>query len=168
MRIGKKDNRNVILALLLSFVPSILAAIIIAWFIDDEYSSLLTTSVFIFLAIHCFSIGLWMLSSIWSWILFFISGKEEISQRFFDFLASKDFPEPAEYEDSVLDYLASVYQNSDINTDMRIQAAIAFAEFDLLSQYGLIQIKLRTNIALENGLIAYKKSFTDKQGPSKT
>lgn len=119
----------------------------------------LANALLIFGVMQAVYLVLWLKRTAVIWLFFFFGWRNKMSGHLDDFLRENSFPEPDQEYDSVSDYLARAMNNERLRPSVRIKAATELATLAMLPQFGLVQMALQLNLAFEDGLKRFKRSF---------
>lgn len=155
MQFKSKEERQFIVRIVLNSVPDILVASLFAYFSGDDWFVMF---LFSFIALKILYFALWIKNTLWEWCVFYFDRKK-ISNYMREFLEKNNFPEPNDYETSVESYLGSIVSSEDISQEVKNLALTEIATLKTYLALGEIQKSLRVNIAYEDALEAYKKTF---------
>ena len=108
-----------------------------------------------FLAFFVAGFIIWVINSIWGWIIYKFQTSATIKDNFIQQLIKGDFPHPDIHGYDIEDYLLSIINNENCDIEHRLRASTVAGELSSLNSQGLFQKRLMCNIALEKALMEY-------------
>ena len=136
---------------LLMFVPDIIVAAVISWFMD---SGILGFGI-AFVALFALGIVYWIIRSIAMWAAWSLVGRRFAEQHYLDYLVENGYPPPRPYETSPQEYFVYVMDNADLAPELRIKAAIEVGTLAAYSGALDWQRLAKVNAAAESAIAAY-------------
>src|SRR4051812_26887614 len=100
VQIQSKQERSMWLSALINTVPDIA----IAWIASEIFGSGPVGFIAIFVGLQCLYVLLWLKTALWSWLLFWVSGRRKMAAGFEQYLYQNHFPKPPEYLSGAEDY----------------------------------------------------------------
>lgn len=155
MQFESRIKRNYLLNIALSFIPEILISWLIAYVFETGVSGFFITLI----GLQLLYILIWLKCSLWDWTLFSFKGRGETSEYFYNILKSNKYPEPEEFYGSAKDYLGHTVNEDKNPIETRLKCAETLGFLDAFAHAGLIQAAIRINMAFEDAIERYKKSF---------
>jgi hypothetical protein len=156
MQFESKIKRRFLVNLLLSFVPDTLISIVIALVFDGGLLGFL----FAIAGLYLLYFAIWLKKSIWSWLIYTLSGRKQYASAVLDSLSARNFPEPNEYQDTIDTYFDNVASDESQPINVRLAATAELGTLAYLKAQGHYQESLKLTLAYEDGLAAFKHSFS--------
>lgn len=147
MRIEQNLKRNVLMQWLLSFIPDIIIALLIARFTKSAFFGFLVAIV----SLQIIYTAIWLKNIIWSWIVFYWFGKNKLITFLYDFLIENEFPKPKSCLESVEDYLEKTTLNDGYSIEVRLKSAAELS--------ALMTTKIQFNGLYTQFIIAYEEAL---------
>jgi len=155
MQFESRVKRAVWVNILLGLVPDVLIAAVLAKLYDGGIFGFVLT----FLGIQVLCVLLWVKSSAWSWLMFYISNRKHAASLLLDGLRARKFPEPNDYQQSIQGFFGGVASDEAQPMPLRLAAAAELGSLNYPAAQGEFQKALQLSLAYEDALIAYKRSF---------
>lgn len=155
MQFESKLKRTYWLNLFLGLIPDTLIAIGLTAIFDGGVLGFLG----IIVGIQLLYLTIWLKDTAWSWIVFASLGRKQLSALLHDHLAARKFPEPSDYQRSIEGYFGDIASDADEQVDVRLAAAAELGALSYPASQGRLQESIRTSIAYEDALTAYKRSI---------
>jgi len=159
MIIESRRIRNIVINMLLGLVPELFLCYIASLFVDEGAWFF----VFIYLGLQAVKFLVWLMRSLWGWLIYIIFGKKNMIRTCTDYLAENGFPDPGDYIESGEHYLREVAEDNEADIAVRLKAAESAGEFSAYRQTGQSQLLLKHGWALEDALIQHRRKFIEKR-----
>lgn len=150
MQFESAIKRNWFANTMLAFVPDMCLAGIVAYFFKDGWAFL-----WVFLAIELLPFPIWLMRSVFNWVLYGIFGKKAMIKTFLAFLIRNDFPAPSDYEKSPEDYFGRIMGDDTVPIKLRFAANLEYVTFVVYRNAGLLQQLLKITAAYESAIENY-------------
>jgi hypothetical protein len=111
--------RSYALNAVLAFAPDLLVAWAASKLTESGWQGFLIT----LLVLQCIYFFFWAKQAAWSWLLFWIYGKEQMASFLQRFFAENRFPAPSAHAKDFDDYLVEMIGNPALDPSIRIKAA---------------------------------------------
>lgn len=144
-------RRQAMMNWILMCVPDIIVAAVISWFMDGGIPGFGIA----FVALFALGIVYWIIRSIVMWVAWSLVGRRFAEQHFLDYLVENGYPRPRPYETSPQEYFVYVMDNTDLDSKLRIKAAIEVGTFAAYSGALEWQRLAKVNGAAESAIEAY-------------
>ena len=135
------------------FVPSIIIAAVIAWFMEGGALGFGIAVI----GLTGLGIAYWIIGSIVGWIAWVLVGRQTAEQHFLDYLIENNYPRPRTYEGSPAEYFMYVMDNVDVDQELRLKAAVEVGTIAAYSGALDYQRLAKVCAAAESALIAYAR-----------
>jgi hypothetical protein len=89
---------------------------------------------------------------LWSWLLFWTTGRKKMATLFEDFLYKNRFPQPPEYVGGIGDYFSQVANDSKMHPALRVKAAIELGTMAGIKTAGRYSMGMQLHLAYEDAL----------------
>jgi hypothetical protein len=133
----------------LAFIPDLL----IGWAVMHLTDSGWTGFFYTLLVLQLIYFFFWLKTALWSWILFWLYGREQMALYLEKFFFEARFPVPNEYADNLEDYLSDVVIDEELDCDTRMRAAFengTLNGFKLARRYSfLFQLTFASTLAIK-------------------
>jgi len=136
------------------FIAWILASI---WGRGDPFEVGMT-----YLGLQVAYLLIWSRRTAGMWLWFWLGGRKRQSEHIADFLRERRFPQPDSYYGSPEDYLQQTAADGNLKPDIRLAAATELASLNAIAQVGLMQRAIQLNLAYEDAIKKYSRSFPAK------
>src|SRR4051794_10871920 len=90
VQIQSKQERGMIASALLGFIPDIL----ISWTASYYFDSGIVGFIAVAVGLQCVYFLIWVKTTIWTWLIFWISGRRKMAAGFEQYLSQNRFPQP--------------------------------------------------------------------------
>jgi hypothetical protein len=155
MQFESRKKRRMWADALLGMIPDSLISLVVAYYMEAGvigfFSLLIGLQLLYFL--------IWLKNTIFAWAYFQYIGRKHAAKLLLDHLQSNGFPEPGMYEKSGRDYFDAVMSNERLQIGLRLKAAAELGAMGAMVTVGLIQHGVRSDMACEDALEAYKGRF---------
>lgn len=101
--------------------------------------------------------SLWLIRSIWSWLVFGIYGKRGLARTFEKFFVANQFPVPDKRATDLDDYLTQISDDEAVDCSLRVKAAFELGTLNGLKTTGNVQMLLRINMAAKLAMSRYAR-----------
>ena len=153
--IGKRVERKVMVSGLLALIPDA----IVAWLVAVYTASGLMGFILTLLGLQCVYFLIWAKNSLWSWLMYWVSGRRKLSTTVEEYFVKNRFPPPPEYVSDIDEYLGQVTNSQQYDCPTRVKAAIEMGTLNGLKLAGRIQLGLQLKLAYEDALERYARRF---------
>jgi len=152
MQFESRVKRNVFINIIIESIPDILLVAAIVYFMQGGWLGF----IFGYIALQLAFIVIWVVRSLWGWLVFTIIGKKAIVDQYYEYLLSNNLPNPTDYADSPERYFAEVASNKDLDPEIRIKAAGVCGEFGMIRSFGMLQRLMSLSMSMEDALEKYR------------
>ena len=161
MQFESQNKRNWVVNSLIGFVPDIVIAFVLAYFMKFEGWGIF----FAVVALNVIYLLVWSRNSIWEWVYFNWRGKKMMVEHLYDYLKNNDYPCPNDFESSPMSYLSSVADSENVPLHTRLMAAKELGALAYPASTFKIQEGMRMTMAYEETIKRYKTycEMTGKQ-----
>jgi hypothetical protein len=159
--IQSKVNRNLITQAVRGIIPDALIAWAAAMVFDGGWVGFFI----VLLGLQCLYFLLWLKVLIWSWLLFWISGRRKMSGHLEDGLVEGRFPRPPPYIDGATGYLSGIANDKKEDAKKRVAAAVELGTLNGIKTAGKYSLALQLQVAYEDAIEKYSKRFPPRQEP---
>jgi hypothetical protein len=153
--IGKKVGRSRWMGGLLGLIPEA----VIAWIVAAYTETGVLGFVGVVLGLLCVYLLIWIKNSLWSWLVYWVAARRQMTAHIEDYLAQNRFPAPPEYVNDIDDYLNQIATSEQYDCPTRVKAAIEMGTLNGLVVGGRMQYSLQFRFAFENALQRYARRF---------
>lgn len=157
--IQKRVKRDYYWQIVLSFIPDVIIALLISFFMannGDKFSVFFIS----FILIQLCMLFIWLRKSVLDWVVFYYNRKRAASMMCKEFKEFK-FPEPIDYIDSSLNYLENIVDNNQLKIETRLVAMKLLSFYQIFFLTNQYQVSLRSTLIMEDAIILYKKEFSN-------
>lgn len=147
-------KRNIFIALIISSIPDLIIAGIIAMINKNE-----TAFIIAFFALKIVYLLVWIRNSVWNWILYQFGVKEAVISNAISSFKRNNYPEPDYYLDSAEAYFDQIANDEDLPLELRLHAAVQTGFMLYPTAYGHLQEKIRVTLATEKAIEKYRQTF---------
>lgn len=155
MQFESRQKRTFWANLVLGSVPDVLIAGLLASVLNGGMVGFVAALV----GLQVLYLAIWAKNSLWTWIVFLVTGRKTLASHIRDYLKMNGFPEPDDFERSPDDYLSRVVEDDEQPVGVRLKAAASLAELNVQSTLGNMQNYMRLSMAYEDALEEHKASF---------
>src|ERR1700687_2132143 len=120
VQIQSQQERRMWVSAGINLIPDIA----IAWIASDVFRIGPLGFLAVLLGMPGVYFFLWLKTTLWSWLLFWISGRKKLTSHLEDFLYKNRFPRPPEFISAADDYFLRVSNNDTVPCSIRIKAAV--------------------------------------------
>jgi hypothetical protein len=92
-------------------------------------------------------------------LMYWVSGRRQMTDHMEDYLVKNRFPPPPEYVSDIDDYLTQVANGDKYDCPTRVKAAIELGTFGGLKLAGRMQQGLQLHLTFESALQRYARRF---------
>jgi hypothetical protein len=153
--IGKQVERKTWINGLLALIPDAIIAWIAAAYTDSGIFGFILTLI----GLQCIYFLIWAKNSLWMWLMYWVSGRRQMTDHLEDYLVKNRFPPPPEYVSDIDDYLGQVANSEQYDCSTRVKAAVEIGTFSGLALARRIQFGFQLKLAYEAALQRYGKRF---------
>jgi hypothetical protein len=153
--IGKQVERKIWMNGLLALIPDAIIAWIAAAYTDSGIFGFVLTLI----GLQCVYFLIWAKNSLWMWLVYWVSGRRQMTDHLEDYLVKNRFPPPPEYVSDINDYLTQVANGDKYDCQTRVKAAIELGTFNGLKLAGRMQQGLQFYFTFESALQRYARRF---------
>jgi hypothetical protein len=155
VQIQSKQERSIFANALLNLIPDLLIAWAATYVIDAG-----VIGFFGFLiGFQCVYFVIWIKTLIWTWLLFWISGRRKMARGIEDALYKGRYPQPPEYVGGIEDYLSEVSNDSNVHPTVRTKAAADLGTIAGIKIAGRFSMGIQLHLAYEDALQEYSRRF---------
>lgn len=151
----KQAERSLIANSLRNLIPDIL----IAWAGAYASDSGILGFFGIIIGLQCIYFFIWLKTFLWSWLLFWTTGRKKMATLFEDFLYKNRFPQPPEYVGVIDDYFSQVANDSKMHPALRVKAAIELGTMAGIKTAGRHSMGMQLHLAYEDALEEFSRRF---------
>lgn len=155
VQIQSKQERSMWVSALINTIPDIA----IAGIASEVFNSGPVGFVVIFVGLQCVYILLWLKTALWSWLLFWISGRRKMAVSFEQYLHQNRFPQPPEYLSGAADYFLQISNDNAVTCSTRVKAAIEVGMMNGIKASGRFSLGMQVHLAFEDALEKYSHRF---------
>jgi hypothetical protein len=155
MQFGSKLKRNILTNAILGLVPDVLISGVAASMTESGFMGFFAVLV----GLQVLYLLAWARKTIWAWLFFWVRGRKQLADHALDYLRSNRYPEPDEYHADVGDYFGGIIDNERQAVGVRVRAANELGAVNALRNYGHVTQFLLVNLAYEDAIQRYKRSF---------
>jgi hypothetical protein len=153
--IQNKINRSLATNAVIAFIPDIL----IAWVATSVTDSGVLGFFIVLIGLQCVYLVMWLKMFLWSWLVFWISGRRKMSAHMEQFLVQNRFPRPPKFIGGITDYLSKVANDKKEVGPIRVAAAVEEGTLNGVRLAGRYSLGLQLSFAFEDALERYAKRF---------
>jgi hypothetical protein len=161
VQIQSQQERRMSVFAVINLIPDIA----IAWIASDVFHIGPLGFFAVLFGMQGVYLFLWLKTMLWSWFLFWISGRKKLTTHLEDFLYKNRFPQPPEFISGADDYFLKVSNNSTVPCPIRVKAAIELGTFVGLRTGARVMQLMQVNIAYEAALQQYSLRFPPRHDP---
>jgi hypothetical protein len=125
----------------------------IAWIASDYFVIGPIGFVAVFLGIQAVYLFLWLKQVLWSWLVYWVSGRKAMAAHLEDYLYKNRYPHPPEFIVGVDDYFMTISNDNTLPPALRVKAAVELGIMTGIKASGrvahLMQLAMCYEIALE-------------------
>jgi hypothetical protein len=155
VQIQSKQERSMWVSALINSIPDIA----IAWVASDVFGIGPVGFVAVFLGIQCLYLLLWLKTILWSWLVFWISGRKKMTSHLEDYLYKNRYPQPPEFIGGIDDYFLQISNDNSVPCPLRVKAAIELGIMTGIKTSGRFLQLMQLNMAYESALEQYSLRF---------
>jgi hypothetical protein len=155
VQIQSRQERSMWVSALINTVPDVA----LSWVASEIFNSGLVGLVAVFLGLQCLYIILWLKTALWSWLLFWISGRRKMAAGFEQDLYQNRFPRPPEFLSGADDYFMQISNNGTLECPIRVKAAVELGVMTGIKTSGRFSYGLQVHLAFEDALEKYALRF---------
>jgi hypothetical protein len=155
VQIQSKQERSFIANSLRNLIPDILIAWAGAYLSDSGILGFFG----IIIGLQCVYFLIWLKTFLWSWLLFWTTGRKKLATLFEDFLYKNRFPQPPEYVGGIDDFFSQVANDSKMHPTVRVKAAIELGTMAGIKTAGRYSLGMQLHLAYEDALEEYSRRF---------
>ena len=145
--------RTYVLNVALAFVPDLAVAWAAARITDTGWQGFLVT-LLVLQSIYFF---FWAKQAAWSWLLFWLFGKERMARYLHGFFSESRFPAPSTFAKDLDDYLPEMIDNAALETSTRIKAAFEAGTLNGLKIARRYSAVMQLNSAAAQAMRQYRR-----------
>jgi hypothetical protein len=153
--ITKRVERGMLVGGLLALIPDAIIAWIAAWYTGSGVFGFIG----VMLGLQCLYVLIWVKNSLWMWLIYWVSGRRQMSAALEDYLVQNRFPAPPEYVTDIEDYFGRIKNSEQYDCATRVKAAIEAGTLTGISAARRIQFGLQLKLAYEDALVRYARRF---------
>jgi hypothetical protein len=159
VQIQSKQERSMWVSALVNSIPDI----VISWVASEYFAIGPVGFVAVFLGLQCLYLFLWLKTILWSWLLFWISGRKKMTSHLEDYLYKTRYPQPPEFIGDVDDYFSQISNDTNAPCSLRVKAAIELGVMAGIKTSGRYLQLMQLNIAFESALQKYSLRFPPRE-----
>jgi hypothetical protein len=159
VQIQSKQERSMWVSALINSIPDVA----IAWIASDVFAIGPIGFVAVFVGMQCLYLFLWLKTILWSWLIFWISGRKKMTAHLEDYLYKNRFPQPPEFIGGIDDYFFQVSNDNNAQCSLRVKAAIELGIMTGIKTSGRLLQLMQLNMAYESALEQYSLRFPPRQ-----
>jgi hypothetical protein len=145
---------------LLALIPDAIIAWIAATYTESGIFGFILTLI----GLWCVYLLIWAKNSLWAWLMYWVSGRRQMTDRMEDYLVKNRFPPPPEFV-TMNEYLDQIANSEKYDWQTRVKAAIEVGTFNGLTLAGRVQFSLQLHLASADALQRYAKRFPPPPPP---
>jgi hypothetical protein len=159
VQIQSKQERSMWLSALINSIPDIA----IAWIASDVFAIGPIGFVAVFVGMQCLYLFVWLKTILWSWLVFWISGRKKMTSHLEDYLYKNRFPQPPEFIGGIDDYFLKVSNDNSAPCALRVKATVELGIMTGIKTSGRLLQLMQLNIAYESALGQYSLRFPPRE-----
>ncbi len=167
MIVESKLLRNHYVNAVLNLIPDIA----IAWAVVKYTDSGLVGFLWTFFGLQVLYFLIWLKTFAWTWIRWWLSGRQKLIAHLENFLMDNKFPRPPDTCEGVDGYLNGVVDNANVDQKVRAKAACKIGTLQGIAAAGRFTIGFQLRMAFEEAIERYSRQFKgphEKQPVTKT
>lgn len=135
----------------LGLIPDALIAVGVGYWTQNWLYGL-----YAWLAIQGLYLVFWAKYWIWSWFVYWVSGRRRLTRHLENYLVEYEYPAPAKFLSSTAEYLAGIANDEKNPCKLRVLAAIELATLQSFTK-STFQRVMQINMAYEDALERHRK-----------
>jgi hypothetical protein len=159
VQIKSKQERTFFANVMLNGVPDLL----IAWAATFYLGTGVIGFFGVLIGLQCVYFLIWLKTCLWSWLLFWLSGRKKMVRGIEDALYTGRYPQPPEYVGDIEDYLTEVSKDPNVHPTVRTKAAADLGTMAGIKMSGRYSFGMQLHLAYEDALQEYARRFPPRQ-----